>query len=427
MTLALLLVGVLPCDAVISLESGDPQFHSSSPGDNSGWQYEGQFIGFLGVPIAPYFFITAAHIGGTAGNVFSLHGDSYVTIAYYDCPGSDLRIWEVNHSKAFPTHAPLSSGVADLSATAAIFGRGTLRGAAYSLAGEPKGWLRGGSDGVERWGRNVVSGSVTDPSYGELLYCDFDNPGISDECHLSVGDSGGGMFVLEDGLWRLAGIHLGVNGPFSESPSGSSSFNAALYDRGGLYENTSPGVWTLIPNGTADMPSSFYSTRISAHMAWILRVTGGSGALAPESFGDWRHWYYSPAQLANAAVSGPLADSDHDGIATLLEYAFNLDPTYNENVTMTAGTGLRGLPLVRVETGVGGDYLSAEFVRRTSAGGADVTYVPEFSDDLTTWSGAGSEAVTSINSRWERVKMTDAVPVSSSNNRFARVRVVLAD
>ena len=51
-------------------------------------------------------------------------------------------------------------------------------------------------------------------NYGELLYCDFDNPGMADECHLSVGDSGGGMFVLENGLWRLAGIHLAVDGPF---------------------------------------------------------------------------------------------------------------------------------------------------------------------------------------------------------------------
>ena len=53
--------------AVIFVESGDPAYHTTTPGDNSGWQYEGQFSYFLGVPIGPYHFITAKHIGGTVG------------------------------------------------------------------------------------------------------------------------------------------------------------------------------------------------------------------------------------------------------------------------------------------------------------------------------------------------------------------------
>jgi len=382
---------------------------------------------FLGVPIAPYFFVTAKHIGGSVGYTFTLHGDTYVTIGYQDCGTTDLRVWEVDHSKPFLTYAPISSGTVDVSSTATVMGRGTQRGSAYSLGSVAKGWLWGGADSVQRWGRNVVEGVVTDPSYGDLLYCNFDNPGIPGECHLSTGDSSGGLFVLENGLWRLAGLNLAVDGPFSESSSGSSQFYAALFDCSGLYVETSPGVWSIIPSGGGDVQSSFYSTQISAHTTWIQSVTGLTGALAPESFFQWEHWYYTPAQLADSTVSGPLADSDGDGINTLLEYAFNLDPTYSENVTMTPGSGLRGLPVVNTAPGVGGNYLTVEFVRRTSTGGADVTYIPQFSDDLITWYNVGTESVTSINSRWDRVVITDTVLTTSTSRRFVRVKVVLAD
>ena len=33
--------------AVIHLDTGDPTLYTSTPGDNSGWQYEGQFGGLL--------------------------------------------------------------------------------------------------------------------------------------------------------------------------------------------------------------------------------------------------------------------------------------------------------------------------------------------------------------------------------------------
>ena len=229
-----LMAGLLQhSEAVMFLDTADITHNTSTPGDNSGWQYEGKFMTFLGVPIGPYFFITAKHFGGTVGTVFDLHGDVYTTIAKHVSPTTDLVIWEVNHAKPFPVYAPLSSGVADIGAVAAIFGRGTRRGAEVVVGGEPKGSLWGPGDDVKRWGRNVVTAVVSGGTgYGPLLYCDFDKPGIADECHLSVGDSGGGMFVLENGLWRLAGINLGVDGPFRTSPGGT-SFYGSFYDLGG--------------------------------------------------------------------------------------------------------------------------------------------------------------------------------------------------
>ena len=233
--LLLLLGAAGRADAIIFLETADPSHHTSTPGDNSGWQYEGKFNNYLGVPIAPHFFITAKHIGGSVGNVLNFHGDLYTTIAAYVSPDADLRIWEVDHSKPFPTYAPLSSGAADIGGVAEVFGRGTQRGVDLMVSSELRGWEWGTADHVERWGRNVVTGTVAGGAgFGELLYCDFNSPGIPGECHLSVGDSGGGLFVLEDGLWRLAGINYAVDGPFRTSATGT-SFNAAVFDARGLW------------------------------------------------------------------------------------------------------------------------------------------------------------------------------------------------
>ena len=417
-------------DAVIFLESDDPAFHTSTPGDNSGWQYEGKFIYFLGVPIAPYFFITAKHFGGDVGSVFDFHGDSYVTIAIHDIGSTDLRIWEVDHAKPFPDYAPLSSGVADIGTIATIMGRGSQRGAEVVVDGEEKeakGWQWGAGDGVERWGHNVVVNTITFPNVGEFLHCNFDNPGVAGECHLSVGDSGGGTFVLENGLWRLAGIHYAVDGPFRTGPSGS-PFDAALYDVGGLeyLQSTNPDVWVPVADTAQNIPSSFYSSRIAASWALITGIAPEAASLAPESYGAWQTLYFTPAQIAAPELSGPLADFDGDGISNVLEFALNLDPTFSENALMVADTGLRGLPLVCLETLTGSQRLTIEFVRRTSGSGAGLTYIPEFSSDLQTWEAGGSESVSAINPRWDRVKVVDSLTTGDTLRRFARLRVVLA-
>jgi hypothetical protein len=412
----------LPAGAVTFLETGDPAHNTSTPGDNSGWQYEGKFIYFLGVPIAPYFFITAKHFEGSVGEIFDFHGSLYTTIAKHPSPNSDLQIWEVDHDKPFLTFAPLASSTADTGTVATIIGRGTQRGDEVRVGGELKGWNWGLGDGVQRWGRNLMEGSLNGVSdAGIQIYANFNSAGVPDECHLSVGDSGGGVFVLENGLWRLAGINYAVEGPFRFPPAGA-EFYATLFDERGLQVEESPDNWGAVVEGPEEVPSGFLSTRVSQYMTWVRGVTGDSGVLPTETFDAWQTLYFSPSQIADSSVSGPLADPDGDGVANLLEFALNLDPTFAEPAAMTPDTGLRGLPTVRVETISGVDRLTIEFVRRTAASDSGLTYQPEFSSDLTTWSSGVTTTVTTINSRWERVKMQDpSVPVDG--RRFARLRV----
>lgn len=422
----LVLLAGQTCRGVVCLDTDDPQSRIRTPGDNSGWQYEGKFNDFLGVPIAPHFFITATHIGGNIGHVLDFHGDPYTTIAKHDIPSTDLTIWEVDHAKPFPTYAPLSSGVADVGSVVTLVGRGTQRGTAVVVGGEPKGWQWGLTDNVQRWGRNTVEAVVTAPGFGELLYCDFNSPGLPDECHLTTGDSGGGMFVLEAGLWRLAGINFSVDGPFREPPSGA-SFNATLHDAGGLEYSNGAG-WTLVPEGEGDVASSFYCSRVSGSMAFISSLAPAVNSLAAENYTTWQKLYFSPADIALPTETGPLADFDKDGICNLLEFSLNLDPSFSEQAAMTSSTGLRGLPLVRVETVGGSDRVTVEFVRRTTGSGAGLACVAQFSSIMDNdWQTMGTETVTALNSRWERVKVVDSVNTGDATKRFARLMVTLAE
>ncbi|MFN0126967.1 MAG: lamin tail domain-containing protein [Verrucomicrobiales bacterium] len=60
---------------------------------------------------------------------------------------------------------------------------------------------------------------------------------------------------------------------------------------------------------------------------------------------DWRSLFFSPAELANPALSGPLADADADGLSNLLEYLMgshprNPDSAAQAQLTLTAANTL---------------------------------------------------------------------------------------
>jgi hypothetical protein len=116
----------------------------------------------------------------------------------------------------------------------------------------------------------VVSAIYHDSAMGDFLQCDFNASGGADEAHLSVGDSGGGVFIKDGAVWKLAGINYSVDGPFSIDGSGAGFF-AAIFDEGGLYQ-TEGTNWVQTLDGPIDVPSSFYSTRVSAHQTWITNT-----------------------------------------------------------------------------------------------------------------------------------------------------------
>ena len=259
--------------AIIFASTSNTTYNTTAPTGaltNSGWQYEGQWGSFLGTPIAPTFFLAAKHVGGTTGQVFVLNGFTYHTVAFADCPNCDLRVWQV--AETFPLYAPLYTASNEVGQLCVVFGRGTQRGDAVIVDGQLKGWKWGVSDGVERWGENIVSSVYPNPTVGELLQAYFDRDGITNECHLSWGDSSGGMFIQDGSTWKLAGINYTVDGPFSLDARTNTQFNAAIVDSGGIWFAIGPKSWAGYVDDPEDYPSSFYSTRISGHVNWINSV-----------------------------------------------------------------------------------------------------------------------------------------------------------
>lgn len=255
--------------AVILYSTGTTTANTTAPGGlfaDSGWQFQGEWLNnFTGTPISPNCFITAVHVGGNIGSIFTFQGQDYTTDDWADIPGTDLRIWRVTGT--FSTYAPLYTKTDELGKTLTMFGRGTQRSSAITRPsnGQQIGWGWGGSDGVLRWGTNSVA--TVDSLY---LTGNFSSAGTTFEATLSNGDSGGGIFIKDtDGVWKLAGINFAVDGPFKFSTGDTNSFNGAIYDATGLFAQDDQGAFVPVSGA-----SSFYASRISVNAAAIQEITG---------------------------------------------------------------------------------------------------------------------------------------------------------
>ncbi len=285
--------------AMIHLGTGDPDHNTTPPGGelaDSGWQWQGNWRGFAGTPIAPNWFLTARHLGGSVGEVFHFAGRAYRTTARFFDEGSDLALWRV--CGEFPTFAPLFRGTNEVGLPCVLFGRGRARGAAVVVTNEPGetrllGWLWGGGAGTLRWGTNQISDLA---NYGgfeaNALAGTFDADAGADEAMFTGGDSGGAVFVLHEDRWELAGIALAVDGPFRFSPEGE-DLHAALFDKSGLYERRD-ALWVLVEGTEQPQPAAWYASRVAARRDWIETTLAEN----PESPAP-------PDLLMAATVDGP--------------------------------------------------------------------------------------------------------------------------
>jgi hypothetical protein len=255
-------------NAIILFRTGDPTANTTEPtGDlaGSGWQYQGLFGTFLGTAIAPHYFITVKHIG-IPSSTFFYRGATYTILQSYDDPNGDLRIYRV--AETFPDYAQTYSRNDEIGRPFVVFGRGTQRGSEIFSNGILSGWNWAGADTVMRWGENEVAKIVPDFFLGDLFYALFDQNGLPEEAHLSTGDSGGGVFISNGGVWKLAALNYGVDGPYYIAP-GTTGFEAALFDTRGFYDSSN-----VLVSGDFPIPSGFYASRISSKRAWIQSVIG---------------------------------------------------------------------------------------------------------------------------------------------------------
>jgi hypothetical protein len=264
--------------AVLFYSTGNVNYNTSPPGGalaDSGWQYQGMFRLFLATPIAPHHFITAQHFGGSTGDTFYFEGQSYDIIARITDSASDLVLYEVDGT--FPFYAPLYNNSDELNKAFVVFGRGTQRGAEVLANGDLKGWRWGSYDGIMRWGENTVDATPAVNGFS-TLEADFDSTGGTgaNECMLSDRDSGGGWFIQDGGEWKLAAVTYAISpATFSYSSSGTSPFNAALFDYSfrrsdaeKIYYSNGTSSWPYLSSSGND-PCRFFGTRISSRYSWI--------------------------------------------------------------------------------------------------------------------------------------------------------------
>jgi hypothetical protein len=302
------MVGTGSARAVLFYDTSDSSHNTSAPSGaylNSGWQWEGYYGIYLGTMISPNCFITTTHAvtGQTrpttliSKGLFNGGGDVTYTIdasvnnglGYWPIAGTQLSVLKVNQS--FPGYAPLYTGSDEIGKELVVTGRGGPRGAAVYVNSELKGWRTNFSDLTPRWGRNTVTDIIT-PSVGSMLVAEFNAVSGIDEAQLSVGDSGGGVFIKQGSAWRLAGINYAADiGPWDlDSNHNTDVFNAALFDAGGLYYNDG-NSWQFLPDQSYDIPGGFYASRISDHVAAITQITGSvpepGSAVMLVSIGAW--------------------------------------------------------------------------------------------------------------------------------------------
>jgi hypothetical protein len=120
------------------------------------------------------------------------------------------------------------------------------------------------------------------------------------------------------------------------------------------------------------------------------------------------------------------ADPDRDGVPSLIEHAFNLNPKVAgpPRTLVPGGDSTEGLPAVTmVDVGGGQKRLRLEYLRRTAGG---LVYTPQFGGAPAgplMQNAANSPTVTPVAPGWERCVVWDSVTYPAAPRRFARVRV----
>lgn len=308
--LALAVTLAPPARAVIVYPgTGDVAFRNTTeptgPLAGSGWQYQGRLFNvdsngnvnspfeFAATVIAPNFIIAARHTGGNRfeynGVVYNIRA-SNVPMPSLGEAASDLAIYELridNDHPALTDFAPIYFGNDEVGRNSVFFGRGADPGPAVFADGQLKGFRWGNNidpnfDHSLSWGQNVLDGVFEDPNApgAQYLFYDFSRSGLPNEGIFTGGDSGGGLFINVNGTWMLAGVNVAVDPttfalPRTNDPTRPGDpFQASMLDFGGLFVETSPGVFTFVPDENDDLPSFGFAARLSANAQFIRRVTG---------------------------------------------------------------------------------------------------------------------------------------------------------
>lgn len=231
--------------------------NTTAPADDPGWNNVGAIWIGGGVYIGNGWVLTANHIGSGSG--FTLGGTTYQMI-----PGTghqltnngaagktaltDLYMFQVASPPSLPWVSIAATGPS-VGDSVTLIGRGRDQQANYTYwsvntSVNPYVWtettpsnanaagFKTNSTQTMRWGTNSVDTTlwVNDGLDVHSFTTTFDYGVSSNEAQVVHGDSGGGVFVKQGGLWSLAGIII-AQGIYSGQPGGTNTavFGDASY------------------------------------------------------------------------------------------------------------------------------------------------------------------------------------------------------
>ncbi len=185
--------------------------------------------GGTGIPVDPYWLLTAAHvaddaspakvaIGNATYNATSVvyHGTADLALLQFSSPIFAGGYYPI-YTGAFPTHPPSSklTGLLVGYGYAGNLTAGDVQSTYYKWSIAPN---------TKRWGTNKIDGTADGYSAGgftsSVLYMDFDLGDTTYEAGGAIYDSGGPVFVQDSGVWKAAGIMINVAATRSGTPSG---------------------------------------------------------------------------------------------------------------------------------------------------------------------------------------------------------------
>jgi hypothetical protein len=259
-----------------------------------------------------------------------------------------------------------------------------------------------------------------------MIMADFSELGGQQVRVCVVGDDGAviGQFVVPSGMpvpiapelpggsFRLVGCGKLPGGDF-RTPCFFMTFDSLHKIRvtvpGTATQLVGSGVRLLAVGGTSRISKIESFTIKQGNMPPVVLSPGDQ----INSLTSFLGTYFSPAELANPAISGLGADHDDDGDSNALEYAFGSDPRSaakccNGHVTVLKSSNGGGLPVVRISL-------------QRPAGRSGVTMGLSISEDLQDWNpGPPPVSVTPLTFGDEEAVYELPIDV---NHKFSRFEV----
>lgn len=180
--------------------------------------YIGSWNGASAVAIGPDWIISARHLGGAPGTMFTLEGRRYEASEVIAHPTRDLLLARLTEPlPGWHDLAPLAVAGQDVVLGGMGFQAGNFIGDGYD-------WT--GGTGLA-WGHNRLDG------VGARMSMTFDSradpDAVAGEAIFAMLDSGGGVFTTnEAGDLELAGIAVSISGAFGQSLFGAQAFAVNL-------------------------------------------------------------------------------------------------------------------------------------------------------------------------------------------------------